>query len=80
MAICRADFWSFIIELVARNPTMGLPALEDGLFVNLLIFDYLCMYIQKSRVPRLIPSLGRLAASLAFCALDVAFQMHFRCV
>ena len=24
---------------------MGIPALEDGLFVNLLIFDYLCMYL-----------------------------------
>ena len=26
---------------------MGIPALEDGLFVNLLIFDYLCMHIYK---------------------------------
>ena len=41
MAISRADFWFFITELVTRNPTMGIPALEDGLFANLLIFDYL---------------------------------------
>ena len=26
---------------------MGITALEDGLFVNLLIFDYLCTYIYK---------------------------------
>ena len=36
-------------------------------------------YIQESRVPRLIPSLGRPAASL-FCALDGAFQVRLRCV
>ena len=41
MAISRADVGSFITELVTRNPTMGIPALEDGLFANLLIFDYL---------------------------------------
>ena len=41
MAISRIDFWSFIIELVTRNPAMGIPALEDGLFANLLLFDYL---------------------------------------
>ena len=41
MAISRVDFWSFITELVARNPNLGLSALEDGLFANLLIFDYL---------------------------------------
>ena len=41
MAISRADFWSFITELVMRNPNLGIPALEDGLFANLLIFDYL---------------------------------------
>ena len=41
MAISRADFWSLIIELVTRNPNLGIPALEDGLFANLLIFDYL---------------------------------------
>ena len=45
------DFCSFISELVTRNPTMGIPALEDGLFANLLIFDYLCMYIH--RCPRM---------------------------
>ena len=36
MAISRANCWSFITELVTRNPT-GIPALEDGLFANLLI-------------------------------------------
>ena len=41
MAISRADFWSSIIAMCMRNRTMGIPALEDGLFVNLLIFDYL---------------------------------------
>ena len=41
MAISRADFWFFITELVTRNPNLGIPALEDGLFANLLIFDYL---------------------------------------
>ena len=44
MAISRVRFSSFITELVARNPAMSIPALEEGLFVNLLIFDYLCMY------------------------------------
>ena len=37
MAISMADFGSFIIELVMRNPNLGIPALEDGLFANLLI-------------------------------------------
>ena len=41
MAISRAAFGSFIIELVTRNPTMGIPALEDELFANLSIFEYL---------------------------------------
>ena len=41
MAISRADFWSFITELVTRNPNLGIPPLEDGLFANLLIFNYL---------------------------------------
>ena len=40
MAISRADFWSFIIELVKRNPNLGIPALEDELFAVLLIFEY----------------------------------------
>ena len=43
MVIYRADFCCSIIELVTRNPTMGIPALEDGLFANLLIFD--CVYV-----------------------------------
>ena len=52
MAISRTDFWSFIIEeLVTRSSTMGIPALEDGLFVHLLNFDYLCMYTY--RCPRM---------------------------
>ena len=41
MAISRADLSSFIIDLVTRNPTMCIPALGDGLFANLLIFNYL---------------------------------------
>ena len=41
MAISIADFGSFIIELVTRNTNLGIPALEDGLFVILLIDDYL---------------------------------------
>ena len=28
-----------ISELVTRNPNLGISALEDGLFANLLIFD-----------------------------------------
>ena len=40
MTISKADFWSFITELVKRNPNLGIPGLEDGLFANLLIFDY----------------------------------------
>ena len=40
MTIPSVDFWSFIIELVMRNATMGITPLEDRLFVNLLIFDY----------------------------------------
>ena len=41
MAISRSVFLSFITELLTRNPTMGIPALEDGLFAILLIFNYL---------------------------------------
>ena len=41
MAISRPDFWSFIIELVTRNANLGIPALEDGLFVILLILNFL---------------------------------------
>ena len=44
MAIARDVFWSFITELVTRNPNLGIPALEDGLFANLLIFDYLYVF------------------------------------
>ena len=41
MAISRPNCWSFISEFVMRNPNLGIPPLEDGLFANLLIFDYL---------------------------------------
>ena len=41
MTISRVDFCSFIIEFTTRNPNLGLPALEDGLCANSLIFDYL---------------------------------------
>ena len=41
MTIYKADFWFCITELVARNPNLGIPALEDGLFAKLLIFEYL---------------------------------------
>jgi len=40
MTISKVDLLSFITELVTRNPNLGIPALEDGLFANLLIFDY----------------------------------------
>ena len=49
MAISRADLLSFINELVTRNPTTGIFQLwRMVFFVNLLIFDDLCMYIQVS--------------------------------
>ena len=48
MAISRLDFASFITELVMRNPNLGIPALENELFANLLIFNYLC-YILLNR-------------------------------
>ena len=41
MAISRAGFWSFITELVTRNPNLRVPALEEGLFAKPSIFDYL---------------------------------------
>ena len=31
--------------MCTRNRTMGIPALEDGLFANMLILDYLYIYI-----------------------------------
>ena len=36
----RAEFWFFITAMCMRNRTMGMPALEDGLFGSLLIFAY----------------------------------------
>ena len=41
MAISKTDFWFFISAICMRNQTMGISAIEDGLFVTLLIFDYL---------------------------------------
>ena len=41
VTISKFVFWSFIIGLVTRNPNLGIPALEEGLFANSLIFDYL---------------------------------------
>ena len=53
MAISTADFWSFSIELVRTNPTMGITALEDRLYANLLIFDidiiFVCLEREKGR-------------------------------
>ena len=43
--VSRADFWSFIITMRMRNRTMGIPALEDGVFVNLFICNYLYVEI-----------------------------------
>ena len=43
MVISRVDFLCFITAMCMRNRNMRIPALEDGLFANLLIFDYLCM-------------------------------------
>ena len=47
MAISSGDFSYFIIELVTRNPILGIPTLEDGLFANLLIFSYYIEAVQK---------------------------------
>ena len=44
MAISMVDILFFITELVKRHPTMGIPALEYGLFANLLIFDYIFVF------------------------------------
>ena len=41
MAISRPDFWSLITKLFTRNPNLGIPPLEDGLFANLWICYYL---------------------------------------
>ena len=62
-AISTVDFWYFITAMSMRNRTMGILALEDGLFVNLWIFDYLYVHLlQKS--PSL-PSLPHLSLSPA---------------
>ena len=36
--------WSFITELVSRNPTRGIPALEDGSLAKLLILYYVLSF------------------------------------
>ena len=56
MAISRADLGSVITAMCMRNRTMGIPALEDGLFVNLLIFDYL-FYILRLGVRGIVASI-----------------------
>ena len=47
MTISRTFSCSFITELVTRNPNLGIPALEDGLFAKLLIFNYLYFWEGK---------------------------------
>ena len=44
MAISRVVFWFFISAMCMINRTMGILALGDGLFANLLIFDYFRMF------------------------------------
>ena len=43
MTICSCDLLFFITAM--HVPNLGIQPLEDGLFVNLLIFDNLCIYI-----------------------------------
>ena len=38
----------FIIELVTRNPTIGIPALEDGLFVFKFV-DFQSFIVKRER-------------------------------
>ena len=38
---------------------MGIPALEDGLFANLLIFDYVCVSLFGERIVEGLKALGR---------------------
>ena len=45
MAISKVVFWFFINAMCMINRAMDVPALEDVLFVNLLIFDYLYIEI-----------------------------------
>ena len=45
MTISNADFCSFITELVTRNPNLGIPALEDGLFRSFIL--YICLKGQE---------------------------------
>ena len=48
IAMSRRDFWSFITELVGRNPNLGIPALEDGLCANLFIFDLFARFVLQT--------------------------------
>ena len=41
MAVWPSPGLVLITELVTTNTNLGIPTLEDGLFANLLIFDYL---------------------------------------
>ena len=50
MAISKTTLLSFITESVTRNPTMGIPALEDRLckFVDFRLFIlYICVWERK---------------------------------
>ena len=50
MAISRVDFWSFIIELVTRNPSLGIPPPEDGLcFVIDIVFFSAFLKVYRPR-------------------------------
>ena len=35
----QSCFFLLLLNLVTRNPNLGIPALEDGLLANWLIFD-----------------------------------------
>ena len=39
-AISGAGFWCFTIAMCMRNRNLGIPPSDDGLFWNLLIFEY----------------------------------------
>ena len=41
MTISKGDFESLIIELVTKNPTMGIPPLEDGSFCEVVDFQFM---------------------------------------
>ena len=43
-AISRAVFSTSITDMCTRSPNLGIPALEDGFSVNLLIYDDIYIY------------------------------------